>query len=146
MPNIQLLTDRYRKRIAIDPETECWLWQGKKSSTGRGSVRLMGRIVSTHRLFFELFIGPVPHGMELHHKCRVAHCCNPDHLSVVTRLSHRRLHGRYRSANQEKSQCKRGHPFDSDNTYIEVKNGATRRHCRTCRKEYARLYYLGGKD
>ena len=36
-------------------------------------------------------------------------------------------------ANGLKSECIRGHPFDSTNTYVEVtRDGKAKRHCRAC--------------
>jgi hypothetical protein len=123
------MIERYQKRILIDPATGCWLWQGAKTSKGRGCVRIDGRTITTHKLFFTLLIGPVPDGMELHHKCEVKHCCNPEHLVPKTRLEHRRLHPGRRYANAEKTHCKNGHPFDADNTYLH----GGQRHCKECR-------------
>jgi hypothetical protein len=34
----------------------------------------------THRLGWKLLRGPIPDGMELHHRCGVHACWNPDHL------------------------------------------------------------------
>jgi hypothetical protein len=38
----------------------------------------------THRLGWKLLRGPIPEGKELHHRCGVYACWNPDHLQVVT--------------------------------------------------------------
>jgi hypothetical protein len=46
--------------------------------TGKGPERF------THRLGWKLLRGPIPDGMELHHRCGVHACWNPDHLQVVT--------------------------------------------------------------
>jgi hypothetical protein len=134
--DIQQLPERYRKRIRVDDAKGCWLWLGAKTSKGRGNVKICGRAVSTHRFFFELLIGPVPSGMELHHKCEVPTCCNPDHLKVRTRLQHRRIHLERKYANREKTHCPRGHPFNQENTHVELRNGKfVRRRCKTCRRE-----------
>jgi hypothetical protein len=37
-----------------------------------------------HRTSYEIFIGPIPQGMYIRHKCDVYECCNPEHLEVGT--------------------------------------------------------------
>ena len=37
-----------------------------------------------HRVAYELFVGPIPDGLELDHLCRRRNCINPDHLEAVT--------------------------------------------------------------
>lgn len=146
MVNLDRLTERYRKKIRIDPLTGCWLWTGAKSSNGRGCVYVCGHTLTTHKFFFELFIGPVPDGLELHHKCEVAACCNPDHLEIKTRLQHRRIHPDRRFANREKTHCKNGHPLEGENLYLEIRDGHPRRHCQACRKATMRAFYLQRKE
>ena len=37
-----------------------------------------------HIVAYEVAKGPIPHGMEIDHKCRMRCCVNPDHLEAVT--------------------------------------------------------------
>ena len=37
-----------------------------------------------HRISWELHNGPITEGMNVNHKCNVAHCVNPEHLYVGT--------------------------------------------------------------
>jgi hypothetical protein len=134
---VDQIPDRIRKRIIIDSDTGCWIWTKAMNSKGYGSVRFMGRVVGAHRLVFELLIGPVPSGMELHHKCENRLCCNPGHLSILSLSEHRRRHTR-RYPNGEKTHCINGHPFSESNTWLEWANGKPQRHCRICNKERAR--------
>lgn len=76
----------------------CWIWAGGDSgSEGRGAH--YGRILrpgtrnamGAHRYVFETFVGPIPCGYHVDHKCHswgwhpTAHrrCVNPDHLEAV---------------------------------------------------------------
>lgn len=44
--------------------------------------------------------------------------------------------------NYFKTQCKWGHPFDRENTYIRPGGrGSWRRQCRECTRYYNRLWY-----
>lgn len=38
--------------------------------------------------------GPIPEGFECHHACENRACVNPDHMCIVTRDEHAKLHPR----------------------------------------------------
>lgn len=71
----------YKTPFIID-EKGCWVWQGYKSR-GYGFLILLGKTVMAHRFMYEKFKGPIPEGKELHHKCHVRNCVNPDHLEPI---------------------------------------------------------------
>lgn len=58
----------------------CWLWKGRRNPFGYVHIRYEGRQVFLHRVFYELFVGPIPGNMLVLHRCDVPHCCNPNHL------------------------------------------------------------------
>ena len=68
----------------LDVSGPCWIWTGPKRGKGYGYVSWENRKVSTHRLIWELLVGPIPEGMHLDHLCREKLCANPDHLELVT--------------------------------------------------------------
>jgi hypothetical protein len=70
-----------RKRITVG---DCWNWDGAVTSSGYGAVAHNGRTHSTHKLAYELLVGPVPDGLQIDHLCRNKLCCNPAHLEPVT--------------------------------------------------------------
>lgn len=84
-------------RVVVCP-SGCWIWAGGDSgSEGRGAH--YGRILrpgtrnamAAHRYVYEVFVGPIPAGFHVDHKCHAwgwhpfAHrrCVNPDHLEAV---------------------------------------------------------------
>lgn len=71
--------------FSVDPETECWLWGGGRSSGGYGTLYLPKRgTIYAHRYFYEHFIGKIPVGLEIDHLCRTRECVAPGHLEAVT--------------------------------------------------------------
>lgn len=77
------VAQRVWRRIEIT-DTGCWLFTGALV-TGYGRIGLGDTHALTHRVMYELLVGPVPEGMDLDHLCRRRACCNPRHLEPVTR-------------------------------------------------------------
>lgn len=128
-------------RTRFDAKTQrsegCWFWLGPLYPKGYGSFWYQGRNVGAHRAAYELFVGPVPPGLSVCHRCDVPCCVNPEHLFLGTardNLLDASAKGRLPA--QQKTHCCRGHQFTPENTYIEPKRG--NRKCRTCVKEYWR--------
>jgi len=114
----------------------CWNWDASIRRGGYGRFTINGKSVVAHRFSYELLIGPIPEGMQLDHLCRNRKCVNPDHLEPVTLQENlRRGEGNKKATiaaakkRMSKKYCKRGHPYDSINTYIRPDGG---RDCRTC--------------
>ncbi len=119
-------------------KTPRWVWQKSLNPKGYGRIRIGGRggrDHQVHRVAYEQFVGPIPHGLQIDHLCRVRSCCNPTHLEPVTV----RENGRRGTAGTNlalwqaaKTHCPRDHPYSGQNLYVD-RTG--RRHCRTCRHQ-----------
>jgi hypothetical protein len=67
------------------PESGCWIWLGKWNKSKYGQIQSHGkRVDAAHRFFYEHFIGQIPEGLSLCHKCDTPPCCNPEHMFVGT--------------------------------------------------------------
>lgn len=111
----------------------CWLWKGYVWN-GYGRLAEGGKDgppVSAHRLSYQINVGPIPAGMDIHHLCGVKLCVNPEHLHPCDIADHRRLDNERNGGNGNalKQLCKQGHPYNNENTAIS-KNGSRR--CKKC--------------
>jgi ribosome-binding protein aMBF1 (putative translation factor) len=76
----------------------CWEWQGSKGPGGYGVITADGKQLQTHRVAYELHVGPIPEGLVIDHLCSNRVCVRPDHLEPVTPSENaRRQHSRKRT-------------------------------------------------
>lgn len=123
----------------------CWHWLSTLTESGYGlfgeSRETGGSVlVRAHRYSYEMYVGPIPEGLELDHLCRMRACVNPEHLEVVTQRVNTLRGIGVSAAHAVKTHCPRNHPYDSENTKIGT-NGA--RLCRKCIDIHSRARATG---
>ncbi len=70
----------------------CWLWTRALDRGGYGLCWADGRHYRAARLAYEVFVGPIPLGYQIHHTCPNRNCINPDHLEPKELREHFKLH------------------------------------------------------
>ena len=111
--------------------TECWLWDGKTDKDGyarTSEARFGTRRVC--RVSYDLFVGPIPAGLEIDHLCRERRCVNPEHLEAVPHAENARR------AAAAITHCPKGHEYAGENL---LRYGASRK-CRTCNRANAKAW------
>lgn len=63
---------------------DCWLWTGGMVA-GYGRFKANGKNILAHRASYEVHVGPIPDGVQVHHTCFNTNCIEPRHLEAVTR-------------------------------------------------------------
>ena len=67
-----------------EPNSGCWLWINAINRQGYGRFRVEGIHKRAHRVSYEMYVAPIPKGMQCLHHCDIPGCVNPDHLFIGT--------------------------------------------------------------
>jgi hypothetical protein len=126
---------RFLTKIDFDFDTGCWNWAAGKNSTGYGLFTpTHNKKQSSHRWAYERYVGKIPMGILVRHRCDNPPCCNPDHLVLGTYSDNSRdtvTRGRDNNFQRMKKACYLGHSYAENPPYINSKGS---RVCKLCQK------------
>jgi hypothetical protein len=134
---------RFHRSYIAEPNSGCFIWLLWLDKKGYGRIRVGDRMISAHRVAWQIENGDIPSELEVDHICRVRCCVNVRHLRL---LSHRDnvlcgtgLTARY----AQRTHCKHGHELIEKNLY--KRDGW--RLCRQCAIErYEKARQLSGHE
>lgn len=149
MPKNTPIPGRWVEKIASE---NCWIWTAATDRDGYGKFQYPGPDGQVHerahRWAYEHFVGPIPDGHVVMHRCDTPSCVNPNHLDVGTpiennddKIAKGRQTKRWGNAlnRARQTHCKRGHPLSGRNLWINPKTG--HRRCKQCTADRARERY-----
>lgn len=112
----QELQKKIERKSTPEPNSGCWLWNEAlglrpdlEGDDGYGFVRSSGKRILAHRASYIAFIGEIPEGKIVRHRCDTPACVNPDHLELGSHRenaidAHRRMRTKLSRASKEQKR------------------------------------------
>ena len=102
------IKERLESKIHKNPTSGCWEWTGCRNHCGYGKIYINRKAEYSHRISYIEYVGDIPAGMCILHKCDNQKCVNPDHLFAGTQ-SHNMFD--MWAKNRHKRGCTKGAMF-----------------------------------
>ena len=119
---------------------------GSIDRKGYRRISVNNRIIREHILVWQHYNGPIPAGMEIHHKDGDKLNNEIDNLELIDSLSHRHLHAGYEMRGGELHKlCPGCSEVKSVFQYTPRKNGVSTK-CKSCRVIEVRRWYYRTKN
>ena len=78
---LQPTMDKLLRRLTPGKPEDCWEWQGSTNAKGYGFITATEiNEQLAHRVAYRLWVGDIPEGLCVLHKCDNRKCCNPSHF------------------------------------------------------------------
>ncbi len=118
-----------------EPE-QCWRWMGHANRQGYGRMYAYSRQYFAHRFSYRIHNdGNEP--PVVRHTCDNPICVNPAHLLGGTQADNNRDTAERKRGTGGWTHCRKGHPFDEENTRRGANN---QRYCRACNRAAVLAY------